>query len=443
MPEDSDLAIEQALASCSAGAGQTVLFSGPSGRGISRRLTLAADLARDRGLHVATARGRPAERSLAFSIAVELFEPLWRASSSPGEAAGLADGPAGAAIRLLDSLSPSERFDDGGYAVTRGMWTLCRHLAEQPSPAGSGRRTPRAARVRGLAIVVDDLHDVDGPTLGLLAYAANRLEASPVTILAGHRIDVESRAPAAVDAIARAARVVVPEPLSGRAGAALVGTLLPRASARFAGACVTSCGGNPALLQALVVGLAGFGLSGADAEADRVGTVVPDELASLVTRRLSRLPRPARALADAVAASDRPVTLEEVATSAGLSADAALEAFDALITADVLLADPQPAFAQPIVRLAVRAALTPAQRARLASLADGPPGAGSSRLNALTPSEGRVADLAAHGMTTRQVAETLFVTPKTVEFHLRNVYAKLEIPSTRAALARALSVPDR
>jgi DNA-binding CsgD family transcriptional regulator len=50
-------------------------------------------------------------------------------------------------------------------------------------------------------------------------------------------------------------------------------------------------------------------------------------------------------------------------------------------------------------------------------------------LEALTPSERRVAEHAAQGMTTREMAEALFVTPKTVEFHLRNIYQKLDIGS--------------
>lgn len=60
-------------------------------------------------------------------------------------------------------------------------------------------------------------------------------------------------------------------------------------------------------------------------------------------------------------------------------------------------------------------------------------------VQALTPSERRVADLAASGLTTRQIAQVLFVTPKTVEFHLRHVYRKLDIPSSRGDLARAIS----
>jgi DNA-binding CsgD family transcriptional regulator len=56
---------------------------------------------------------------------------------------------------------------------------------------------------------------------------------------------------------------------------------------------------------------------------------------------------------------------------------------------------------------------------------------------ALTASERRVADLAATGQTNRDIAQTLYVTPKTVEVHLSNAYRKLGIGS-RHDLARAL-----
>ncbi len=61
---------------------------------------------------------------------------------------------------------------------------------------------------------------------------------------------------------------------------------------------------------------------------------------------------------------------------------------------------------------------------------------------ALTPSERRVAILAAEGLTTRQIAGELYVTPKTVEFHLRHIYRKLGVPSNRAALAGVLQGDD-
>jgi DNA-binding CsgD family transcriptional regulator len=59
----------------------------------------------------------------------------------------------------------------------------------------------------------------------------------------------------------------------------------------------------------------------------------------------------------------------------------------------------------------------------------------------LTASERRVAELAADGLTNRQIAQALFVTTKTVEMHLGRVYPKLGIAG-RTELAGALSGQD-
>jgi DNA-binding CsgD family transcriptional regulator/TolA-binding protein len=56
---------------------------------------------------------------------------------------------------------------------------------------------------------------------------------------------------------------------------------------------------------------------------------------------------------------------------------------------------------------------------------------------ALTPSEQRVAELASGGMTNRDMAATLFVSPKTVEATLSRIYRKLDIHS-RAELGRRM-----
>jgi class 3 adenylate cyclase/DNA-binding CsgD family transcriptional regulator/tetratricopeptide (TPR) repeat protein len=61
-----------------------------------------------------------------------------------------------------------------------------------------------------------------------------------------------------------------------------------------------------------------------------------------------------------------------------------------------------------------------------------------SGLESLTPSERRVAEMAAENMTNKDIAQALFVTPKTVEVHLSSVYRKLEI-SSRAQLPDALN----
>jgi DNA-binding CsgD family transcriptional regulator len=67
-------------------------------------------------------------------------------------------------------------------------------------------------------------------------------------------------------------------------------------------------------------------------------------------------------------------------------------------------------------------------------------GASSSNVSGrsnLTPSELRVARLAANRMTNREIVQALFVTENTIETHLRSVFRKLEIGS-RSQLARAL-----
>jgi DNA-binding CsgD family transcriptional regulator/tetratricopeptide (TPR) repeat protein len=62
-------------------------------------------------------------------------------------------------------------------------------------------------------------------------------------------------------------------------------------------------------------------------------------------------------------------------------------------------------------------------------------------IETLTASERRVAQLAAQDMTNKDIAQSLFVTVKTVEVHLSSVYRKLEITSRRQ-LASALEEPS-
>lgn len=62
----------------------------------------------------------------------------------------------------------------------------------------------------------------------------------------------------------------------------------------------------------------------------------------------------------------------------------------------------------------------------------------SGPLAELTPSERRVAAMAAAGAGNKEIAETLYVTVKTVEFHLTRAYRKLDITS-RSELADALA----
>jgi DNA-binding CsgD family transcriptional regulator len=63
-----------------------------------------------------------------------------------------------------------------------------------------------------------------------------------------------------------------------------------------------------------------------------------------------------------------------------------------------------------------------------------------STLDDLTPQEFQIARLLARGLTTREAAAAAFLSPKTVEYHLRNTYRKLGI-RTREELAAAMTQP--
>ena len=57
---------------------------------------------------------------------------------------------------------------------------------------------------------------------------------------------------------------------------------------------------------------------------------------------------------------------------------------------------------------------------------------------ALTPSERRIAAMAAEGMSNREIAQALFVTLRTIEMHLSNAFHKLDV-SSRTQLPAALA----
>ncbi len=67
----------------------------------------------------------------------------------------------------------------------------------------------------------------------------------------------------------------------------------------------------------------------------------------------------------------------------------------------------------------------------------GRPGENAAALAALSPRELEVISLVGTGMSNRQAARLLFVSPKTVEFHLARVFAKLQV-SSREQLYRII-----
>jgi DNA-binding NarL/FixJ family response regulator len=80
----------------------------------------------------------------------------------------------------------------------------------------------------------------------------------------------------------------------------------------------------------------------------------------------------------------------------------------------------------------------PASHPSVSAGTDRPHVPSPATLNELTEREVQVLRLVAQGLTDAQIAETLVISPRTVNAHLRSIYSKLDITSRNAATYFAL-----
>ncbi|WP_424187035.1 ATP-binding protein [Actinokineospora sp. G85] len=300
------------LLDCLPGGGRVVLVSGPAGSGKTTLLDECAGVAAGAGFRVLRARSSDGG---AFGVARELLGPR-------------AGPPAGA--------DPFEALH------------------------GLHRQVVALAEVRPVALVVDDLHLVDAPSLRWLDHLARRLDGAPVAVIAAVREPADSPAPLVTRLRSTPGAHLVrtaPLPVEGvaRVLAAALGT---PPGAGLAAACHEATGGDPRAVFDVARALADGTAEDPEAAVREVGARVLGDRAVAALRARSDL---AAHVARVLAVLDEDPDPALVAEVASVSPAVLARALDALAGLGVLRPG-TPRFTHPGVRAAVLADLADGQR---------------------------------------------------------------------------------
>lgn len=332
-------------------AGRLIAIEGQAGIGKTRLLSTARDLAAEAGMRVLSARGSTLERSFAYGVVRQLFEPVL-ARISASDKADFLGGAAAFARPLFEerAVKPtSPASQEGMGAVLHGLFWLTANLAERQS----------------LFVTIDDAHWSDTPSLEWLGYLLRRIEGLPVLVAVALRPTDPGAETVLLEELRKdpLCTILRPVPLSAQATTCLVENMLGANPAQlFCLACHQATGGNPLLLRQLLDALSRAGVSPTAAEVPRVHEIGPSAVSHLVQLRLSQLPASARWFVRALAVLGDGSDLETVAALAGIDPSTAADAAGILAEIDVLHDDPRLSFVHPLVREAVYAEVRPSER---------------------------------------------------------------------------------
>jgi DNA-binding CsgD family transcriptional regulator len=339
--------LHEGLERACAEEGTLLLLEGPAGVGkteLGRETRTAALRA---GMTVVTATGSELEQSYAFGVVRQLLEPVITEFAG-GD--GLFAGGAEPAARLFDSDERSPTSGDGGFQALHSLYWLVVNLAD---------RAP-------LLVLVDDCQWADTDSLRFLSYLAQRIEGLPIAmVLAGRPGEPDGLAASLWSQIASRPSAVLlqPRPLSSAAATTLARDRLGEgADETFCRACHEATGGNPLFLSELLRGIEAEGVVPSAAAAVDVQAVGPAAVSRFVLHRLTALGPAATELARVVAVVGDDCAIDLAAGAAGLPPDAARDAADDLIRADIFARGPRLGFVHPVVRAALYEDLLPGER---------------------------------------------------------------------------------
>ncbi|MGK5731979.1 AAA family ATPase [Streptomyces sp. URMC 124] len=401
----------------------------------------------------------------------------------------LYDGDADRGTHLLRRALAALPDDDPGYAgpgragpgsaaespAARLLWAAAAAslLGERDAAARYGARAGRVARVSGmvgtLPVVLENAATAERMNSGFALSAAlseeglalareTGLDNSVAAHLANLAVcaAVRGREDECRDRAREALAIAIPHRLGLRAGVASYALgLLDLGLGRFDRAherLTALASAGPGAGHHLVVwGSAADRVEAAVAAGDRAAAGAAAEFlgqwsAGAASPRAQALATRCRALvaADAEAPALLMKALELLAADDDQDATAYDRARTELLLGERLRRDRRAGEARPHLRHAAEAfhrmgALPWEQRARGELRAAGEAAApdGPAALGELTAQELRIARLVAEGVSNRDVAARLFLSPRTVEYHLYKVYPKLGV-SSRTELARLL-----
>ncbi|WP_234320169.1 helix-turn-helix transcriptional regulator [Streptomyces sp. SBT349] len=335
-------AIDVAIEDCQSEQGHLLVIEGAPGLGKSSLLAALRHRASGKGFTVLQARGVELESDFPYGVVRQLFENRL-ASLSPQARDRVLSGPAELAAPLFDygargALRGGE--GAGQYSCLYGLYWMCVHLAGMAP----------------LALLIDDVEFVDGPSLRFLHYLAARLEDRPILLAIGTDPVESDHRGEIIRAITAnpVAQVLQPRPLSaGGVHDHLAAVLDPAAATRYAAVCHAATGGVPFLLSELVGEVAAAELEQRHLTPAQVAELTPPKVVHLVLRRLERLPATAVALVEAMAVLGPEADLKHAAETAGLDQRAVPGAQGALADAGLLRPDVPPRFVHSIVRAAI------------------------------------------------------------------------------------------
>lgn len=352
--EDQLALVELLLVEARDGRGVVVLFEGAPGIGKSRLLNAACEAAETLGIQVLSARGGELERDFSYGVVRQFFEARL-ASCDDDERARLLAGAARLASPLFEFGGTGgwlARGEDASHTMLHGLFWLTANFAELGPP---------------LLLAVDDVHWCDSPSLRFLSYLARRLEGLPIAVAACVRTGEPNVDAAVLGALESEplATVVRPGPLSSDAVAQLLRRRFESdPDEEFVQTVHSSCAGNPFLLNELVHAVLAEQIEPTASAAARVRELGPESLSRFVLQRLRRLGPEAEAFARAVAILGEEPDLELAAALSGLDPEAGAASAAELARSDVLRPRGPLAFVHPILRTAVYADLSEAERER-------------------------------------------------------------------------------